>query len=47
MFDQIPGHHPRLMAWAHAFRRAGYEPRAIARLFNCELGVLIEAGLEP
>lgn len=46
-FDPIPGHHPRLLAWAIAFRAAGYPAREIARLFQVELGVLIEAGMKP
>lgn len=45
--DSIPGHHPRLIIWAAWFRAAGYEARAIARLFDVELGALIEAGIEP
>lgn len=45
--DPIPGHHPRLIVWATWFRDAGFKARAIAALFNVELGALIEAGLEP
>ncbi|WP_271165844.1 hypothetical protein ACETKC_10250 [Brevundimonas intermedia] len=47
MFDPIPEHHPRLMVWANAMRRSGVTAKYIAWLFNVELGVLIEAGMEP
>lgn len=46
-FDPIPGRHPRLVAWAVGFRRAGYPLREISRLFNVDLGDLVEAGVEP
>nr|WP_315025191.1 hypothetical protein [Brevundimonas diminuta] len=46
-FNPTPGHHERLIVWATWFREAGYSARAIAALFNVELGALIEAGLEP
>ena len=45
--NPTPGHHERLIVWATWFREAGYSARAIAGLFNAELGRLIEAGLEP
>ncbi|WP_438852462.1 hypothetical protein [Brevundimonas nasdae] len=46
-FDPIPDRHPRLLAWAIAFRAAGYPAREVARLFQVELGSLVEAGMEP
>ncbi len=45
--NPTPGHHERLIVWATWFRDAGYSARAIAGLFNVELGLLIEAGLQP
>lgn len=46
-FDPIPDRHPRLLAWAVAFRAAGYTVREIAKLFDADRGALIEAGVEP
>lgn len=46
-FDPIPDRHPRLLAWAVAFRSASYPAREISRLFQIDLGVLVEAGMEP
>lgn len=44
--DPIPGRHPRLAAWARAFRRAGYAPRTIAALFNLDLAELADIGVK-
>lgn len=46
-FDPIPDRHPRLVAWARAFRAADWPLREIARLFDIERADLIEAGVEP
>lgn len=46
-FDPIPDRHPRLVAWARAFRAAGYTLRDVAKLFNADRGELIDAGVEP
>lgn len=43
--DPIPGRHPRLAAWARAFRRAGWPHRQVAALFNLEPSELTEAGV--
>lgn len=45
-FDAIPGRHPRLPAWAAAFRRAGWSLRAIAALFNLDPVELTDAGVQ-
>lgn len=47
MFDPVPDAHPRLLVWARWFREAGFTSREVARLFNKDLGTLIEAGMEP
>lgn len=44
--DPIPGHHPRLLVWAKWFRNAGYPSVEIARLFEVEQGLLLEAGIK-
>jgi len=44
--DPIPGRHPRLPAWAHAFRRAGYSRPAIAALFDLDLAELADMGMK-
>ncbi|WGM45272.1 hypothetical protein KOAAANKH_00133 [Brevundimonas sp. NIBR10] len=46
-FPVIPDRHPRLPAWARAFRRAGWPLRQISALFEIDRGALIEAGVEP
>lgn len=45
--DPIPGRHPRLPAWAAAFRRAGWPLARIAALFDIEPSTLTDAGIEP
>lgn len=45
--NPTPGHHERLIVWATWFQNAGWPARKIAALFNVELGLLIEAGLQP
>lgn len=46
-FDPIPGRHPRLPAWAQAFRRAGWPLRRVATLFEIEAQALVDAGVTP
>lgn len=46
-FDPIPGRHPRLAAWAQAFREAGWPLRQVAALFQIEPVELIDAGVKP
>ena len=45
--DPIPGRHPRLTAWAQAFRDAGWSLRVIAALFDVEPVELTDAGVRP
>jgi len=45
--NPTPGHHERLIVWAAWFRNAGWPASKIAALFNVELGLLIEAELQP
>lgn len=45
ILDPIPDRHPRLVAWAAAFRRAGYSLRRIADLFEIDPTTLIDAGV--
>lgn len=47
LLDPIPDRHPRLLAWARAFRRAGWPLRQIADLFEIDRKVLVEAGVNP
>lgn len=47
MFDTIPGRHPRLVAWAIGFRKAGYPAKTVADWFGIELSLLVEAGMKP
>ena len=47
VFDPIPGRHPRLAAWAQAFRRAGWPLRQVAALFDIEPSTLTDAGVSP
>lgn len=44
-FDPIPGRDPRLVAWARAFRRAGWPLHHVAELFDLPTATLIEAGV--
>ena len=46
-FNPTPGYHERLIIWATWFRNAGWSARTIAGLLNVEVGLLIEAGLQP
>ncbi len=43
--DPIPGRHPRLVAWARGFRRAGYSLGRVAQLFNIDVAELRDAGV--
>ena len=43
--DPIPGRHPRLVAWAAAFRRAGYRLARVGQLFNIDVAELRDAGV--
>lgn len=45
--DAIPGRHPRLTAWAQAFRNAGWPLRTVAALFDVEPVELTDAGVTP
>lgn len=43
--DPIPGRHPRLPAWAAAFRRAGWTLAQVAALFDIDPVELRDAGV--